>query len=38
MKLEYYVVPPYLCCPISGDLMSDPVTVESGQTYEREMI
>ena len=31
-------VPQHLLCPISGDLMDDPVTLESGQTFEREMI
>ncbi|KAG8075935.1 hypothetical protein GUJ93_ZPchr0006g42033 [Zizania palustris] len=30
--------PPEFCCPISGKLMSDPVIIASGQTYERESI
>eukprot|EP01017_Pseudomicrothorax_dubius_P021433 TRINITY_DN230_c0_g1_i4.p1 TRINITY_DN230_c0_g1~~TRINITY_DN230_c0_g1_i4.p1 ORF type:complete len:283 (-),score=63.78 TRINITY_DN230_c0_g1_i4:141-989(-) len=28
-------VPDYLCCQISHDLMEDPVTTQSGYTYER---
>lgn len=31
-------VPDHLLCLISGDLMSDPVTLESGRTYERAKI
>ncbi|XP_020573975.1 U-box domain-containing protein 4-like [Phalaenopsis equestris] len=31
-------VPPDFCCPLSLELMSDPVIVASGQTYERVYI
>ena len=31
-------VPTYLLCPISGWLMDDPTTIESGQTYDRTFI
>ncbi|KAL4200730.1 hypothetical protein AMTRI_Chr02g255000 [Amborella trichopoda] len=31
-------VPPDFCCPLSLELMSDPVIVASGQTYERAFI
>lgn len=31
-------IPPDFCCPLSLDLMSDPVIVASGQTYERAFI
>ena len=31
-------VPDHLVCPFTGDLMKDPVTIESGRTYERECI
>ncbi|PWA33989.1 zinc finger, RING/FYVE/PHD-type, Armadillo-type fold protein [Artemisia annua] len=31
-------IPPDLCCPLSLELMTDPVIVSSGQTYEREYI
>lgn len=30
--------PPHLCCPLSLDLMTDPVLAEDGNTYEREQI
>ncbi|CAN1760681.1 U-box domain-containing protein 4 [Linum perenne] len=32
------VPPPDLCCPLSLELMTDPVIVASGQTYERAFI
>ncbi|KAJ1417466.1 Zinc finger, RING/FYVE/PHD-type [Sesbania bispinosa] len=44
MKTEYPVVksgvsvPPYFRCPLSLELMLDPVIVASGQTYERQSI
>ncbi|XP_057805317.1 E3 ubiquitin-protein ligase PUB23-like [Salvia miltiorrhiza] len=31
-------IPPYFLCPISLDIMRDPVTVSTGITYERESI
>ncbi|XXG74605.1 hypothetical protein AAC387_Pa07g3283 [Persea americana] len=31
-------IPPDFCCPLSLELMSDPVIVASGQTYERAYI
>lgn len=31
-------IPPDFCCPLSLNLMSDPVIVSSGQTYERAFI
>jgi STIP1 homology and U-box containing protein 1 len=31
-------VPDFLKCAISDDLMQDPVVIQSGHTYEREMI
>uniref|UniRef100_I1N9R5 RING-type E3 ubiquitin transferase n=1 Tax=Glycine max TaxID=3847 RepID=I1N9R5_SOYBN len=31
-------IPPYFRCPLSLELMSDPVIVASGQTYERQSI
>ncbi|KAM0067993.1 putative U box domain, armadillo-like helical, Zinc finger, RING/FYVE/PHD-type [Helianthus debilis subsp. tardiflorus] len=31
-------IPPDFCCPLSLELMTDPVIVASGQTYEREYI
>ena len=31
-------VPDHLLCPIAGELMSDPALIQSGQTYEREII
>ncbi|GJX17050.1 U-box domain-containing protein 2-like protein isoform X1 [Tanacetum coccineum] len=31
-------IPPDLCCQLSLELMTDPVIVSSGQTYEREYI
>ncbi|XP_076950913.1 U-box domain-containing protein 4-like [Bidens hawaiensis] len=31
-------IPPDFCCPLSLKLMTDPVIVASGQTYEREYI
>jgi len=44
MKTEYFAVksgvsfPPYFRCPLSLELMLDPVIVASGQTYERQSI
>ncbi|KAH7863345.1 hypothetical protein Vadar_016280 [Vaccinium darrowii] len=32
------IIPDYLCCPLSLKLMSDPVVVSTGQTYERSCI
>ncbi|KAK1290528.1 U-box domain-containing protein 3 [Acorus calamus] len=43
-KLEQFVmingkrIPSYFCCPLSLELMSDPVILASGQTYERAFI
>ncbi|XVF49835.1 hypothetical protein PTKIN_Ptkin04bG0048100 [Pterospermum kingtungense] len=31
-------IPDFFCCPLSLELMTDPVTVASGQTYERAFI
>ena len=31
-------VPDYLKCPISDDLMEEPVVIQSGHTYEKAMI
>ena len=31
-------VPDHLICQISGEIMSDPVMITSGQTYERAII
>ena len=31
-------IPEHLICTISGDIMFDPVTLESGRTYERSSI
>ena len=36
--LQELRVPEYLICVISGEVMSDPVSLESGRTYERESI
>ncbi|KAJ6830952.1 U-box domain-containing protein 17-like [Iris pallida] len=33
-----FVVPKDFCCPISLDIMRDPVTVSTGQTYDRPSI
>ncbi|KAL0282386.1 UNVERIFIED_CONTAM: U-box domain-containing protein 3 [Sesamum angustifolium] len=44
VKLENFIarnglqIPPYFCCPLSLELMLDPVIVASGQTYERTAI
>ena len=35
VDLKTLFVPDHLLCLISGDLMIDPVTIESGRTYER---
>lgn len=37
-RLEAVLVPPYFCCPLSAELMCDPVIVASGQTFERSSI
>lgn len=37
-KRKELFVPEHLICIISGELMSDPVTIESGRTYERSQI
>ena len=34
-QLEAISIPAYFCCPLSSELMLDPVIVASGQTYER---
>lgn len=34
---ELYV-PEYFVCPVAGDLMTEPVLIQSGQTYERSAI
>ena len=31
-------VPDFLKCPISDELMKDPVVIQSGHTYEKAMI
>lgn len=33
-----FIIPDYLCCKITLDLIEDPVTTESGHTYEKEVI
>mmetsp|Transcript_26356 Transcript_26356/g.32902 ORF Transcript_26356/g.32902 Transcript_26356/m.32902 type:complete len:95 (+) Transcript_26356:292-576(+) len=38
MKPKDQIVPEYILCSISGDYMRDPVTLESGRTYERDAI
>ena len=35
VDLKTLFVPEHLLCLISGDLMTDPVTLESGRTYDR---
>ena len=37
-KQKELFVPEHLICVISGELMTDPVTIESGRTYERSQI
>ncbi|KAL5702966.1 hypothetical protein ACHQM5_028117 [Ranunculus cassubicifolius] len=37
-KIEACDVPKHFCCPISNELMKDPVILASGQTYERKFI
>lgn len=37
-RLEDVLVPPYFCCPLSAELICDPVIVASGQTFERSSI
>ena len=37
-ELKALCLPTYLLCLISRDIMIDPVTLESGCTYERENI
>ncbi|KAH7663575.1 Zinc finger RING/FYVE/PHD-type protein [Dioscorea alata] len=36
--MEVVQVPPYFLCPISLEIMSDPVTLSTGITYERKTI
>lgn len=38
VDIKKLAVPDHLLCLISGDLMTDPVTIESGRTYERVSI
>ncbi|XP_057791587.1 U-box domain-containing protein 25-like [Salvia miltiorrhiza] len=38
MKCEEISIPPYFRCPISLDLFKDPVTLWTGQTYDRSCI
>ncbi|KAM6592199.1 hypothetical protein CsatA_014804 [Cannabis sativa] len=37
-RIEDVTVPSYFCCPLSSELMLDPVIMASGQTYERSSI
>ncbi|KAJ1409315.1 Zinc finger, RING/FYVE/PHD-type [Sesbania bispinosa] len=37
-KLDHLPVPPQFRCPISGYLMTDPVILSNGQTYDRPFI
>ena len=37
-KQEDLSIPDYLLCPIAGDFMTDPVLIESGQTFERAIV
>lgn len=37
-KEKELIIPDYLCCKITLDLMVDPVTTEAGHTYEREVV
>ncbi|KAJ6368068.1 hypothetical protein OIU78_000610 [Salix suchowensis] len=36
--MEMIMIPTHFCCPISLDLMKDPVTLSTGITYDRESI
>ena len=36
--LKQLQVPDHLLCPFSGDFMREPVTLDSGRTYERDNI
>ncbi|KAJ6766688.1 U-BOX DOMAIN-CONTAINING PROTEIN 21 [Salix purpurea] len=36
--MEMIMIPRHFCCPISLDLMKDPVTLSTGITYDRESI
>ena len=38
MKVDDLELPNHLVCAISGDIMQDPVMLESGNTFERETI
>ncbi|EOY15258.1 hypothetical protein QUC31_000447 [Theobroma cacao] len=38
VKSQSLIIPPEFLCPITLELMSDPVVVASGQTFERESI
>jgi len=33
-----FAIPDYLCCKISLDIMEDPVTTQSGHSYERAVL
>lgn len=37
-KKDVVAVPEYFCCPISSELMADPVLLVTGQTYDRAYI
>ncbi|KAE9593545.1 hypothetical protein Lal_00036342 [Lupinus albus] len=37
-NLDHFLVPPLFRCPISSQLMSDPVILSTGQTYDRPFI
>ncbi|KAM1116302.1 hypothetical protein TB2_006722 [Malus domestica] len=36
--MEEFVIPPHFLCPISLEIMRDPVTISTGITYDRESI
>ncbi|CAK9146371.1 unnamed protein product, partial [Ilex paraguariensis] len=38
LLMDEVEVPPFFLCPISLDIMKDPVTVSTGITYDRESI
>ncbi|XP_027351722.1 U-box domain-containing protein 9-like [Abrus precatorius] len=37
-RLDHFALPPHFRCPISTHLMTDPVILSSGQTYDRPFI
>ena len=37
-RREDMVIPSHMQCLLSGEVMQDPVLIESGQSYEREVI